>query len=348
MPAQPVTHVVEPIKLALDNLSNRKNSTGKLVLDLGINKTGKVLASGPVGLNPLSADLSLDVMGIDLIPLQPYFGDKLKILVTSGDVQVRGVLGLKSQVAGPLSVAFKGDAGVNNFASVDKAKSEDFLKWKTLYFGGIDTTTQPFALQMQEVALSDFYSRIIIYPGGQLNVQNIVGNDAAPQAEGEATAQEAAAGDGNKNQAAAAKDKPAQAPAPAAESAAAPLPPVAIAKVTLQGGNVNFSDLFIKPNYSANLTDIGGSITGLSSQLDTTADVDLSGRFAKTAPVQIKGKINPLVKNLFLDIKADVHDIELGPFTPYSTNVGYAIEKGKMSFNVEYRVENRSLRPRTA
>ena len=344
VPAQPVTHVVEPIKLAVENLTNRKDATGKLALDLGINKTGKVLASGPVGINPLSADLSLDVMGIDLIPLQPYFGDKLKILVTSGNVQVRGVLGLKSQDAGPLSVAFKGDAGVNNFASVDKAKSEDFLKWKTLYFGGIDTTTQPFALQMQEVALSDFYSRIIIYPGGQLNVQNIVGNDAAPQAEGEATAQEATAGDGNKNQPAAAKDKPAQAPAPAAESAAAPLPPVAIAKVTLQGGNVNFSDLFIKPNYSANLTDIGGSITGLSSQLDTTADVDLSGRFAKTAPVQIKGKINPLVKNLFLDIKADVHDIELGPFTPYSTKyVGYAIEKGKMSFNVEYRVENRKL-----
>src|SRR4029077_15034674 len=125
------------------------------------------------------------------------------------------------------------------------------------------------------------------------------------QAEGEATAQEATAGDGKKNQPAAAKDKPAQAPAPAAESAAAPLPPIAIAKVTLQGGNVNFSDLFIKPNYSANLTDIGGSITGVSSQMDTTADVDLRGRFAKSAPVEIKGKINPLLQNPFLDIKAN-------------------------------------------
>ncbi len=352
VPAQPVTHVAEPIRLAVENLSSRRDSTAKVVLDLAINKTGKVLASGPVGFNPLSADVTLDVLGVDLVPLQPYFGDKLNILVTSGDVQVRGVIGLKAQDAGALVFVFKGDAGVNNFASVDKAKSEDFLKWKTLYFGGIDTTTQPFALQIQEVALSEFYSRIIIYPSGQLNVQGIVGNDASAP-EGEAAAQEqapagqkAGAGDNKKSQTPAAKDKAAQAPAAttAPGQAKAPPPPIAIGKVTLQGGNVNFSDLFIKPNYSANLTEIGGSVTGLSSQLNTTADIDLRGHFAKTAPVQIKGKVNPLVQNLFLDIKAEVHDIELGPFTPYSDKyVGYAIEKGKMSFDVEYKIENRKL-----
>ena len=114
--------------------------------------------------------------------------------------------------------------------------------------------------------------------------------------------------------------------------------------MTLQAGNINFTDLFIKPNYSANLTEIGGAITGLSSQLDTTADVDVRGRFAKTAPVSIKGKVNPLIKNLFLDLTADVQDIELGPFTPYSAKyVGYAIEKGKMAFNVHYKVVNREL-----
>ena len=122
------------------------------------------------------------------------------------------------------------------------------------------------------------------------------------------------------------------------------LPPIRIGKVTLQGGDVNFTDLFIKPNYSANLTEIGGAVTGLSSQLDTTADVDLRGRFAGSAPVQIQGKINPLVRNLFLDLKANVRDIELGPFTPYSGKyVGYAIEKGKLTFNVAYKIENRKL-----
>jgi len=250
--------------------------------------------------------------------------------------------------------------GINNFASVDKATSEDFLKWKSLVVSGIDTTyrafgagralfgtetdaaaqPQPFSLQIDEVALSDFYSRLIIYPSSRLNVQNILADSGGQPTE------EAAAGSAKGDTAAAGKasppakiDKPAQ-----GQQAAAPPPPIAIAKITLQGGNVNFTDLFIKPNYSANLTEIGGSVTGLSSQPDTTADVDIRGRFAKTAPVEIKGKINPLAQKTFLDIKANVRDIELGPFSPYSGKyVGYAIEKGKMSFDVQYKIEDRKL-----
>ncbi|HYL17126.1 MAG TPA: DUF748 domain-containing protein [Burkholderiales bacterium] len=338
VPSPATTHIVEPIKVAVENLSNRRDSTAKVALELGVNRTGKVMVSGPVGINPVSADLALDVQSVDLVPLQPYFGEKVNILVTSGNVQARGALGVKLPDAGPLAVTYKGEAGVNSFASVDKAKSEDFLKWKTLYFSGIDTTTQPFALQIQDIALTDFYSRIIIYPSGQLNLQTITATEGAAQPADPNAASE------QEPKSPAPKDKPAPTPPPAADQANVPPPRITIGKVTLQGGDVNFTDLFIKPNYSANLTEIGGSVTGLSSQLDTTADVDLRGRFAKTAPVLIKGKLNPLVKNLFLDIKASVHDIELGPFTPYSGKyVGYAIEKGKMSFDVAYKVENRKL-----
>jgi len=60
--------------------------------------------------------------------------------------------------------------------------------------------------------------------------------------------------------------------------------------------------------------------------------------------VEIKGKINPLSKDLFLDIVADAKDIELSPMSPYAGKyVGYGIEKGKLSFNVKYKVENRKL-----
>jgi hypothetical protein len=362
VPAQPVTHVAEPIKLSVDNLSNRRGSKANVALALGVNKTGKVLVSGSVGINPLGADVNLDVQSIDLVPLQPYLEEKLNILVTSGEVLVHGKWELKPPEPGPMAVHFQGDAGINNFASVDKVTSEDFLKCKSLFVGGIDATyatfavgkalfasgsdsaapAQPFTLQIREVALSEFYSRLIIYPSGRLNVQNIVASGAAAQPADEAATAEAKPG---ASPPAGKGDKPAQAPAAAAPSEpAAPPPLIAIAKVTLQGGNVNFTDLFIKPNYSANLTEIGGSVTGLSSQLNTTADVDLRGRFAKTAPVEIKGKINPLVRNPFLDIKANVRDIELGPFTPYSEKyVGYAIEKGKMSFDVAYKIENRKL-----
>ncbi|HTO43301.1 MAG TPA: DUF748 domain-containing protein [Burkholderiales bacterium] len=366
VPGQGVTHVAEPIKLSVDGLSNRQGSKANVALTLGVNKTGKVSLAGPVGINPLSADLNVDVQSIDLVPVQPYLEDKLNILLTSGDVLVRGKWQLTPPEPGPMTTIFKGEIGVNNFASVDKATSEDFLKWKSLFVSGIDTTyrafgagravfgtqtdaaaqPQPFTLKIDEVALSDFYSRLIIYPSGRLNVQNILaGSGGQPAEEAAAGSPKADAAAADKTSPPAKSDKPAQTQQAAPPTPpAAPPPPTAIAKITLQGGNVNFTDLFIKPNYSANLTEIGGSVTGLSSEMNTTADVDIRGRFAKTAPVEIKGKINPLAQKTFLDIKANVRDIELGPFTPYSGKyVGYAIEKGKMSFDVHYKIEDRKL-----
>ena len=353
VPAEAVTQVVEPIKLTAENLSNRKGSTGKVALSAKINKSGSLSVAGPIQINPLSAQLAVDLQTLDIVPLQPYFQDKVNIVISSGVVSTKGDVKLTAQEGASPAVGFSGDVTMTDFASVDKAQSEDFLKWKSLFIGGINTTTQPFALEVREIALADFYSRLIIYPTGRLNVQDIMASaeqraaaESTEKGEAEASSDASKPADSAKSatQNKAKDDKVAEAPKPSSTADQTPVPLITIGKITLQGGDVNFTDLFIKPNYSADLTEIGGSVTGLSSALDTTADVDLRGRFAKTAPVEIKGKLNPLVKDLFLDIKAGVRDIELGPFTPYSGKyVGYAIEKGKMTFNVEYKVENRRL-----
>jgi uncharacterized protein DUF748 len=139
-----------------------------------------------------------------------------------------------------------------------------------------------------------------------------------------------------------AQDKPAEKPVAADASDAAPPKAISIGKINLKDGNIQFSDFFIKPNYSANLTTVQGAISELKPE--APGDLDLQARLDNAAPVEIKGKINPLSKDLFLDIVADAKDIELSPMSPYSGKyVGYGIEKGKLSFNVKYKVENRKL-----
>ncbi len=62
------------------------------------------------------------------------------------------------------------------------------------------------------------------------------------------------------------------------------------------------------------------------------------------APLLIGGRINPLARDLTLDIKASVHDMELAPLSPYSGKyVGYRIERGKLSFDVAYQLQDRQL-----
>ena len=69
--------------------------------------------------------------------------------------------------------------------------------------------------------------------------------------------------------------------------------PIKIAKITLQNGNVNFTDLFVKPNYTANLNQIGGRVTGLSSDANSIASLELRGSYDDVAPLVLTASIRP-------------------------------------------------------
>ena len=120
--------------------------------------------------------------------------------------------------------------------------------------------------------------------------------------------------------------------------------PVKIGKITLQGGAVRFTDNFVKPNYTANLRKIGGSVTGLSTEPGSVADLALRGSYDDVAPLSLTAKINPLSAKPYLDLQAEVKGIEMTSFSTYSGKyAGYAIDKGKLSVFVKYKIENDQL-----
>ena len=86
----------------------------------------------------------------------------------------------------------------------------------------------------------------------------------------------------------------------------------------MQGGIIDFTDRSLKPEYSSKLTEIGGRVSGLSSEETTMADVELRGKLDDYAPLEITGKINPLKEDLYADIKARFKDMELSSTTPYA------------------------------
>jgi hypothetical protein len=90
--------------------------------------------------------------------------------------------------------------------------------------------------------------------------------------------------------------------------------------------------------------EIGGRIGRISSREETQGDVDLRGKLDGYAPLEITGRINPLSRDLFVDLKASFKDMDLSPVTPYSGRyAGYAIEKGKLSFDLKYLIEKKKL-----
>ena len=320
----PLNLNAEAININIENLSNQTDIKSKLKLALNLNKSGTIAADGELGISPLSTRLALDMNGIKLKPFQPYFTDMLNIIIIDGTASAKGELKATANQAETPKVFFTGDASLDRVATIDKLNEDDFLKWNRLRFNKINLTTQPFQLDIAEIGLTNFYSRLIIHPDGTLNVQQILKDTDGKPAQ---TAKTQATPEPKKT-----------------VVASATRPKITISKLTLVNGKVDFTDNFIKPNYDADITGLGGTVKGLSSNASTLAEVSLKSRVDNQGHLDINGKINPLSGNLFLDLMANLNDYELSSLTPYSSKyAGYNIQKGKLSFDVKYKIENRKL-----
>lgn len=324
---QLAAQVIDHINARIGGLSSEAGK--KLAVEIGgrVNESGSLKAGGEVQLQPLVANLDVDVSGLPLLPLQPYFSDRLNLTLTSGQLSAQGSLSLQDGDNG-LGGGFKGQLTLGDVQSVDKVSNADFLKWKSLFFDKVDARLQPLSLSVGEVALSDFYARMIVTPQGKLNLLQLVRRPEAPPAP-PATEKETV---GRQTTAVVP-------PAPDRE-----IVPINIGKVSLQGGTINFSDYFVKPNYTVNVTKIAGRINGLSSAAGTLADLELRGSYGNSAPVQVLAKLNPLAAKTYLDLKGEIRGVDLTTLSTYSAKyAGYAIEEGKLSLFVTYHLENNQL-----
>lgn len=362
VPQEPVNLIADSINFKGTNLSTAKKSRGRASFSFMLNKRGSIKSRGSVTINPPSADMKLNVKGIQISPFQSYFTERVKILITQGDISLNGIVSVGYSEDGIMKASYKGEAAVKNFTSLDKANAEEFLKWDSLYFGGIDAAFNPVYVNIAQVSLTDFYSRIIINKDGSINLQGIMeekggGEPSAAQKEAEEPVVEAyakpveaapakiPAGEPQKpSEAAQEKSAIVEAKPPVAAAPQNPTKLIKIDTVTFQGGTINCSDRHIEPNYSSSFLEIGGRVSGLSSEENKFADVDIRGKLENYAPLEITGKINPLRDDLYVDLKIDFKNMDLSPVTPYSGRyLGYTIQKGALSLNLQYLIVNKKL-----
>ena len=136
-----------------------------------------------------------------------------------------------------------------------------------------------------------------------------------------------------------AQPQPQPTPAPQPRKAA-----ISVGEVTIQDGTLSFTDNHLPQHFATTFYNLGGRVSGLSSEDTKLADVDLRGNLENHSPLQITGRINPLRDDLFVDLKVSFRDIELSPVTPYSGNyLGYTVEKGKLFLELTYHIDKKQL-----
>ncbi len=317
---------------------------------------GSLRYEGTAGLEPLAITGKVNATALPLHVAQPYLPKDLNVRLVRADGGFNGDVKVLLSDAGP-TVAVKGNVSLDDVrvraTNADGAQdkglavgrdAQDLLNWKALALKGLAVDMvpgKPLALDVQETTLSDFFARVIVEENGRINLQDLQGNPVA--AEGKADDK----GDNDKTQAAAqAPASAASAPQAVAQVADPMAPVIRFGPVNLVRGSMYFTDHFVKPNYSTDLTELNGRLSAFSSvrpaggESFDMADLELSGKAEGTAAVQVSGKINPLAKPLALDIQARMRDLELPPLSPYSVKyAGHGIERGKLSMDVAYKID---------
>jgi Domain of Unknown Function (DUF748) len=333
-PTDPVSLAVNQLNLKVIDFSMKKDTKSWLELAMEFDKKGQISAVGPFTVDPMSAELALKLNNIDIRTFQGYFNDKVKITVTNGFVTAAGNVAVKDLKEKGLTASYKGICLIANFSSLDKLNDDDFLKWKSLYFSDMRVGYNPLSINIRQIALADFYASVIIDEDGVLSLQSIVAEEKVPAEATPGAAQEKTPAPQKK------EELPAKETAPAKGSENL----VKIGAITLQGGTIDFLDRSVDPNYLAHLSQIGGRVSGLSSIDEKPAEVELRGKYNNSMPAEITGKINPLRKDLLVDLKASFKNMDLSTASPYSGKyVGYNIQKGQLSFDLKYLIVNKKL-----
>jgi hypothetical protein len=312
---------LSPISLNVHGYSTAPDAMLDLDASVRINDSGQLAARGRVAPESGAVSAHVDLKGFDLEAIQPYVNTYTQITLLSGILST----GLDIERAANGSLDIKGDTEVAKLRTVDNALRQDLVKWDRLNVEGMRYQSDPASLSIHRLTARAPYGRVIIAPDQSLNLTRALSPTPGSKPTPVQTVQTA---EGKRS-------------APGGNPGAMQ---IRIDTVKITDASANFADFWIQPNYAVSLQSLSGTVEGLSSNPESRAKVSLAGKVDRYAPAQIGGEINLLSAALFTDMKVSFQGVEMNSVTPYSGHfAGYKIQKGKLSINVEYHVENRRL-----
>ena len=348
--------VLDPLHVHVAGFNLSPDCQLDITLDTAVNTSGTLSAQAKVAPHSGAVTAHLEAGHLGLPALQPLLGHYTSMTLLKGELGAR--VDFERRADGAL--AARGETRIADLSTVDDALKKDFIKWKDLRIADVSYQSQPASLRVGSVTALEPYVRMIIAPDRTVNLKQVLTPPGAkPQAAAPAADATPAAGVPAAPGDASAAPAPPAAPPPKSRSRkgnsaavappaapAAPLTPfpVAIGAFRIVNGSADYTDLWIKPSFALGMQALNGAVTGLSSDPRSRAKLRLDGKLAEYSPLHIAGEVNLLSAALYTDVTVSFKDLDLTVVNPYSGYfAGYRIDKGKLSVDVSYKIEQRQL-----
>ena len=306
---KPVSLIVKPINFKLTSYTNKAGANLPFQLTAGINENGLIKFDGNTVIEPLAAQLDVNVKDINLENFQAYVDKFAKLDVIDGALAIDGKVSVAKSVADKLDVKFSGNTKIADLLTRDQLKNKDFIKWAGLTLNGVDIDLPANQYSAESLVIDKPYARVVIRKDKTVNFGDIMITDNSK------------VGNVVKN---------------------TQKPKFKLGKLQVIDGSSDFSDLSLILPFAAQIKSLDGGASGISSEQKSMIKVELKGTAYDLAPVDIKGEIMPYLGDYKVSLKFTGMPMPL--ISSYMVQfAGYKVEKGKMSLELDYKVADREL-----
>ncbi len=307
---------LEAIRARVMDLDTASATPMQVEIQATVAGGGEVRTRGNVSMDTGKADLEVKLADIALAPMQRYLSEIADLRLASGTVSTEGRLRYGDAAGAGARVAYEGSLAVDRLLLEEVLSKRPFLAWDSVATDDIVLTFEPNGADIGELRVDGLSGRLIIAENQTVNLTDVLKKGQAPQA----------------------------APASPRRPGEDPFP-VTIARVRVAGGALDFADLSLRPQFRARMHELKGVITGLGTDADSSAKLQLDARVDRYGTARIRGRISVLDPAKLTDIDMAFRNLEMTSLSPYVVKfAGYRIAAGRLALDLQYQVDNGKLR----
>lgn len=320
---KPARFTFGDIRVAVNGLSTRKNAKANVDLGLQINKAGSVKVAGVAGIDPLSAELTVDTDRVALKSLQPYAEVAVQASIEAGTSSSKGRIFYNGPEAEP-QIRYEGGFSIDGLVITDRTKSKDFIKVPQVKSDGIVLGLLPNKLQVKTVTVDKPSAHITIDQDGTINVVQAFTPVPRSTAKGSQAESE---------------DLLHRLVNFLILQFKGPMP-LSLESARVSDFSTDFLDESVSPAYKTRLVISEATVKGLSSDPSAQAHFKVAGTINQQSTIMATGELNPMNALQYTHVNFTMKNFGLVPVSPYSGKfIGYKIAEGDLALALKYRVE---------
>jgi hypothetical protein len=312
----PIAYGVRDLRFTAHGYASDGAKPVKLEAALTLEQGGSLTASGEASVGGDRAELRAKLERVNLKPLQPVIASRARVTLVSADAFADVKVSYRRQ-GDKLGLRLGGTVRLDNLLVNEASSGERLVAWKSLSASGLSLGFEPNLLRIGEARVQGLDAKVVVFQDRSTNLAR-----AMVVQEADASA--------NKAQVKTADTEV--------------LFPIAVDRVRLENGDVDFADLSLVLPFGTKVNQLAGLIEGISNDRQSRATLKVEGRVDEYGLARAEGTVKPFHPTDFMDITVLFRNVDMPPLSPYSaTFAGRRIASGKLSLDLRYKIEQGKL-----